>query len=240
MKNNKKSVIKKGLGKFGDKVIKLKYFLMVVGAMLFEILTLVIFIFRDEILVGFDVIAISYFYGLSNTIILILAIRGLVKGLILTKSDKEKEIDKVSQINNFKEQYIVLSNRYSSEIDDLLRDFDSEKSSIRNKIDYAKVLEDRYEKISEEFSKIKVADFLTEVHGYEQTHLRKEKLLFTSFIELADKYELNNITRQSNKAHVRFLRELEKIEQNLKFRIEDISVGNLSYPPTRRYSYFNL
>ena len=240
MKDDNKSALKKGLGKFGDKVIKLKYFLMVVGAMLFEIITLVIFIFREEILVGFDAIAVSYFYGLSNTIILVLAVRGLVKGLILTKSDKEKEIDKVSQINNFKERYTILSNRYSAEIDGLLRDFDNEKSSIKNKIDYAKVLEDRYGRISEEFSNIKVADFLKEAHGYELEHLRKEKLLFSSFIELVDKYELNNITRESNRAHVKFLKELEKLEQNLKFRIEDISVGNLSHPPSRRYSYFNL
>ncbi len=240
MKKGNKSVLRKSLGKFGDKVIKLKYFLMVVGAMLFEIITLVIFIFRDEILVGFDAIVVSYFYGLSNTVILILAIRGLIKGLILTKSDKEKEIDKVSQINNFKERYSVLSSKYSSEIEGLLRDFDNEKSNIKSKIDYAKVLEERYAQLSEEFSKINVADFLKEAHSYELEHLCKEKLLFSSFIELADKYELNNITRESNRAHIKFLKEIEKLEQNLKFKIEDISVGNLSHPPSRRYSYFNL
>lgn len=240
METSQKSLIKKRFESFGDKVIKLKYFLMVVGAMLFEILTLIIFIFKDEILVGFDAIAISYFYGLSNTIILILAIRGLIKGLILTKSDKEKDIEKVSQINNFKVQYSIISNKYSTEIDSLINDFDDEKSNINKKFEYAKMLEENYENISKEFSRIKVTSFLKDIHSYEMEHLQKEKLLFASFVDLADKNELNNISRESNRAHIKFLRGLEKLEQNLKFRIEDISVGNLSKPPSRRYSYFNL
>ncbi len=240
MKNNQKGLIKRGFENLGNKVIKLKYFLMVVGAMLFEIITLVVFIFRDEILVGFDAVAISYFYGLSNTIILILAIRGLIKGLILTKSDKEKDIDKVSQINNFKVQYSIISNKYSTDIDRLIKDFDDEKSNINNKIEYAKMLEEKYESISNEFSRIKVTSFLKEIHSFEMEHLNKEKLLFSSFMDLADKNDLNIISRESNKAHIKFLKGLEKLEQNLKFRIEDISVGNLSKPPSRRYSYFNL
>lgn len=240
MESNQKSFAKKRFENLGNKVIKLKYFLMVVGAMLFEIITLVIFIFRDEILVGFDAIAISYFYGLSNTIILILAVRGLIKGLILTKSDKEKDIEKVSQINNFKVQYSIISNKYSTEIDELIKDFDDEKSNINKKIEYAKMLEEKYDSIAQEFSRVKTADFLKEIHSFEMEHLLKEKLLFDSFTDLADKSDLNNISRESNRAHIKFLKGLEKLEQNLKFRIEDISVGNLSKPPSRRYSYFNL
>ncbi len=240
MKNNQISLFKRSFENLGEKMIKIKYFLMVVGAMLFEILTLVIFIFRGKVLVGFDAIEMGYFYGFSNTIILILAISGLVKGFLLNKNGKEKDLKKVNQINNFKVQYSIIRNRYSIEIEKLIRDFDDEKNDINKKIEYAGMLEERYSRIYEEFSKLKIADFLKEIHGYELEHLFREKLLFASFIDLADKNELNNISRESNKAHTKFLKCLEKLEQNLKFRIEDINTRNFSNPPSRRYSYFNL
>lgn len=204
-------LIRKYFRSFGNKVIKLKYFIMVVSAMLFEIVTLVIYIIKNKSMLELDAFTSSILYGVSSVIIIGLAIAGLVS----LKIDRTSINVRMSQLSDFKKRYYELNNKYSKEINDLLKDFNNERSNIEEKIAYAELLADKYDKFSKEYSKIKVAGFLNDAYGYELEHLFKEKLLFSSFTSFINHSELEKITIESNLAHDKFLKELNRLEQNL-------------------------
>ena len=226
-----KGLIRKYFRSFGKKVIKLKYFVMVVGAMLFEIATLVIYIIKNKNILELDIFTSSILYGVSSMIMIGLAIVGLMS----LKIDRTSINTRIRKLSDFKEKYYKLSNKYSESINDLLKDFNSERSNIEEKIAYSELLADKYDKFSREFSEIEVTGFLNNAYNYELEHLFKEKLLFTSFASFVNQSELEKITRGSNLAHDKFLKELDMFEQKLKKELEKINTGNLSSLTGKKY-----
>jgi len=200
---------------FGYKVIKLKYFIMIVGAMLLEIITLIIYIFNNENIIGFDLTSASILYGATSIIVIILA----VSSLILIKTDKARDKKRIDQFNKFRREYFKMNSEYSSDINNLVRSFDNERGSIEAKINYAIEIAEKYDKYIKEFSKINVPGFLKDAFDYKLDNLNKEKLFFTKFSLLTDPGELGRINKESDLANENFLRELDNIERNLKIVI---------------------
>ncbi len=197
---------------FGYKVIKLKYFIMVVGAMLLEIVTLIIYIFNNEKIIDFDLMTASVLYGVTSAIIVILA----VSSLILIKTDKYRDKKRVGLFNGFRREYFKLNSEYSGEISNMVKSFDNERGNIEVKINYAIEIAEKYDDYIEEFSKIEVPVFLKEAFNYKLDNLNKEKLFFTKFSLLASPEELERINKESDLANENFLRELDNMERNLK------------------------
>jgi len=200
---------------FGYRVIRLKYFIMIVGAMLLEITTLIVYIFNNENIIDFDLITASVLYGITSTIIVLLAIGALV----LIKTDKSRDKNRINRFNNFRRSYFKLTNEYSKEIDSLVKSFDNEKGSIETKINYAIMIAEKYNVFIQEFSKMKTPGFLNDAFNYELEHLNKEKIFFTNFSLLSRPEELEKVNKESDLAHENFLRELDNTERNLRIII---------------------
>ncbi len=200
---------------FGYKVIKLKYFIMIVVAMLIEITTLVIYIFNNENIIDFDLFTASVLYGISSAIIVFLA----VGSLVLIKTDKSRNKKMIEQFNDFRRNYFRLTNEYLREIDSLVRSFDSERANIEAKINYAIMIAEKYNDFIKEFSKVKTPVFLNDAFNYELEHLSKEKLFFARFSLLSKAEELEKINKESDLAHENFIRELDNTERNFKMII---------------------
>ena len=125
---------------FGYKVIRVKYFIMIVVALILEITTLLIFLLKSENMFDFELFTIAILYGITSSIIVVLAIGVLV----LMKTDKRRDKNKIQALEKFKIDYRTLTTRHIPEINDLVARFDAENSSIDTKIEYAVLLEDKY------------------------------------------------------------------------------------------------
>lgn len=202
----------KFLKDFRYRVIKLKYFIMIVVAMLLEITTLVIYIFNNEKIIDFDLITASVLYGVTSAIVITLAIGTL----ILLKTDRLKDKKIIDQFNEFRRSYFRLNHEYSRDIDIMVKNFDNERGSIEEKINYAIAIAEKYDDFIQEFSVIKVPGFLNDAFNYKLDNLNKEKLFFTKFSLLTKSEELEKINKESDLAHENFLRELDNTERNLK------------------------
>ncbi len=200
---------------FSYKFIRLKYFILIVGAMLLEIIVLVIYIINNENIVYFDLFTGGILYGFTSIIVVVLALGCLV--LILT--DRSRNKNRIKKFNDFRRSYFKLSNEYTREIDELVKRFDEEKDSFETKINYAINISEKYNDYSKEFSKIRIPGFLSDAFNYESDHLNKEKLFFTRFSLLSKRLELEKINKESDLAHQNFKRELNNIEKNLRLII---------------------
>ena len=197
---------------FGYRVIRLKYFIMIVVALILEIATLSIYLLNGENIVELELFSIAILYGATSTIIVILAIGVLV----LMKMDKRRDKNKIRIMQEFMRDYRKLANRHSPEINGLVNRFDRETSNIDAKINYAIVLEEKYTKFLEDFSNLKIPSFLDYAASCESKHLNKEKELYNGFSMFSKRDLLNKISSESEMAHTNFLRELNKIEKSLQ------------------------
>lgn len=197
---------------FSYRFIKLKYFVMLSVAMLLEIVTLIIYMFNNEEIIEFDLMTASVLYGVTSLIVIVIA----VVSLILIKTDKSRDKKVLKQFNTFKDNYLKMDNKYSYDIDDLVRSFDSERENIEKKVDYARKIEKKYDGYISEFSKIKVPPFLRDAFDYKIDSLEKEKLFFNRFSSLKNTEELGKINLQSDLANGDFLKEIDSIEKRLK------------------------
>ena len=97
---------------FGYRVIRLKYFILIVSAMLLEIIVLVIHIINDEKIVYFNLFTGGVLYGATSIIVVVLSIGCIA--LILT--DKSRNKKRIKQFNDFRSNHYKLSNKYSGVI----------------------------------------------------------------------------------------------------------------------------
>ncbi len=197
---------------FGYKVIRVKYFIMIVVALILEITTLLIFLLKSENMFDFELFTIAILYGITSSIIVVLAIGVLV----LMKTDKRRDKNKVQALEKFKIDYRTLTTRHMPEINDLVTRFDAENSSIDTKIEYAVLLEDKYNSFFKDFSNLKTPSFLKHVFRCESEHLGKEKDFYNGFSNLSKREFLSSLSSQSEIAHTNFLKELSKLEKNLQ------------------------
>ncbi len=205
----------KGLGifkDFGYRVIRLKYFILIVSAMLLEIIVLLIYIINNEKIVYFNLFTGGVLFGATSIIVVVMALGCIA--LILTDRSRNKK--SIRQFNDFRSIYYKLSNKYHGDIQSMIKKFDEEKYDFEKKVDYAVDIAERYNNYLKKFSEIKVPGFLRDTFNYEKEHLTKEKLFFTKFALLSEPSELEEISSESNMAYEKFKRELNKIEKNLK------------------------
>jgi len=211
----RKNPIKKFLRDFGYRVIRLKYFIMVAVAMLLEIATLAIYILKNEDIIGLDLFSASILYGMISAIILCFS----VGCLVLIKTDKYRDANKINLLDNFKSNYRILADIYSKKTNKFLRNFDNEKLDIDLKVNYAIVLAEKYTEFFKDFSSIKVPGFLRDAFNFEAEHLIKEKQFFEEFSLFAKRVELEKISRDSDIAHRDYLNEINRIEKVLRLVI---------------------
>jgi len=184
---------------------------MVVGALLLEITTLVIYLLNNENILALDLFRASILYGTTSTIIVVLAIGVLV----LMRLDKSRDIKKVDQLINFKKIYSGINNKYWQGITKLTMAFENETEDLEEKINYAVTLKGRFEDLLNEFSDIKVANFLKDVYKYEYEHLLKEKIFYKNFSSYCEPSELRKISAESEIAHRNYLKEIYRLEKSL-------------------------
>ena len=197
---------------FGYKVIRVKYFIMIVVALILEITTLLVFLLKSENILDFELFTIAIMYGITSSIIVVLAI-GV---LILMRTDKKRDKNKIHALQGFKRDYRTLTAKHSPEINDIVTKFDTETSSIDAKMEYAMMLEEKYDKFLDEFSNLKVPAFLDYACRCENDHLNKEKDFYNEFSNFSKREFLSTLSSQSEIAHMNFLRELNKLEKNLQ------------------------
>ena len=118
-----KNPIKKFFRDFGYRVIRLKYFIMVAVAMLLEIVTLAVYILKNEDIIGLDLFSASILYGMVSGIILCFS----VGCLVLIKTDKYRDAKKINYLDKFKKNYRMLADKYSKETNKFLKNFDNEE-----------------------------------------------------------------------------------------------------------------
>jgi len=80
---------------FGYKVIRVKYFIMIVVALILEITTLLIFLLKSENILDFELFTIAIMYGITSSIIVVLAIGVLV----LMRTDKKRDKNKIHTLH---------------------------------------------------------------------------------------------------------------------------------------------
>lgn len=200
---------------FGNRVIRLKYFILIVAAMLLEIIVMAIYIVNNERIIYFNLFTGGVLYGATSIIVVVLAIGCIA--LILT--DRSRSKTRIIQFNDFRSNYYRLSNKYSGDIQSLVKKFDEEKYDFEEKVNHAIDIAEKYNEYLKEFSEIKVPGFLKDTFNFEKEHLNKEKLFFTKFSLLSKPEELEEISDESNLAYENFNKELNIIEKNLKLII---------------------
>jgi len=196
---------------FGYRVIKLKYFILISVTMLLEIITLIIYMLNNEKVFDFSLMTASVFYGVTSLIVILMS----VISLVIIKTDESRDKKKISQLDDFRKECFKISNEYSGDINNMIKNFDSERGSIETKINYAIEISEKYDKYINDFLKIKVPPFLNDAFEYKLDNLNKEKLFFSEFSLLADPGELNKINKESEMANDSFLNEIDTIEKNL-------------------------
>lgn len=200
---------------FGYRVIRLKYFIMVVGALVLEIITLTIYLLNNKDFLAFDLFGASILYGTTSTIIVVLAI-GV---LLLMKVDKSRDIKRINKLIGFKKIYSGINNKYWQEIARFTQAFENEREDLEEKINYAMELKEKFEELLKEFSGIRVDNFLKDAYEYEHEHLLKEVTFYNDFSLYSDPDELRRISLESDAAHRNYLTEIDRLEKSLKLII---------------------
>jgi uncharacterized integral membrane protein len=197
---------------FGFKVIRLKYFIMIVVALLLEILTLTLYLLKLQNIVKFELFNLAILYGAISGIIAVLA-AGI---LILMKVDRKKDAEKIKSFRDFQKNYSNLSTRHLNNINGLVRAFENETVNLDSKLDYAQSLEEKYSSFLDDLSGLDVPVFLSLAHRNECEHLDKEKQFYAGFSTLMQPQELKSISNESEMLHDNFLREMHSIEKGLR------------------------
>lgn len=196
-------------------MIRLKYFIIIVVALVLEIGTLTLYLLKVQNIVDFELFNLAILYGAISGIIVVLSI-GI---LVLMKVDRNRDKQKITMLQDFQSKYRSFANKYLNEIDNLTVRFDNEKNNFDAKIEYAVLLEEKYGNYLEEFSNMDIPHFLEYAHSCESLHLAKEKKLYESFSSLSKADTLKKLSKESEDSHNNFLRELNNIEKSLKLII---------------------
>ncbi|MCK5567637.1 MAG: hypothetical protein KAI62_06980, partial [Actinomycetia bacterium] len=108
---------------FGYRVIRLKYFIMVVVALVLEVITVTIYLLNIENILEFEVFTAIVLFGATSAIIIVLA----VGVLVLMKVDRTRDKKKIDQLLNFKRSYQKLKSKYLNDIYRFSKAFDSKQ-----------------------------------------------------------------------------------------------------------------
>jgi len=196
-------------------MIRLKYFIIIVIALILEIVTLTLYLLKVQNIVDFELFNLAILYGAISGIIVVLSI-GI---LTLMKVDRKKDKQKIAMLQDFQNEYRSFARKYLGEIDNLIFRFDSEKDNVDVKIEYAVLLEEKYNNYLKVFSEMDVPNFLKYAHSCETQHLVKEKKFYEGFSSLSGADTLKKLSKESEISHKNFLRELSNVEKNLKLII---------------------
>ncbi|MBN2072763.1 MAG: hypothetical protein JW770_02320, partial [Actinobacteria bacterium] len=200
---------------FRYRVVRLKYFIIVVTALMLEIITLIIYLLKNENFVDLNMFTASVLYGAISAIIVILAIGCLV----LIRLDKRSDKNNIKLLLEFKRKYYNLLNKYSDNINEDLKNFDRETKDLEVKINYAESLSEKYGRFLKEFEEFGIPNFLSDIFKHESNHIQLEKQFYESFSSLSSREVLQKISAESETAHRTFLNELNSLEKNLKLII---------------------
>jgi len=200
---------------FGYKVIRLKYFIIIVAALILEITTLTLYLLKLQNIVKFELFNLSILYGAISGIIVVLAV-GI---LVLMRIDRKRDAGKISDFEDYQRNYRSLSAKHLNRINGLVRSFETETVNLDSKLEYAESLEKIYNDYLEELSGLDVPDFLKYAHRCECDHLAKEKEFYNGFSSLFQPQELKSICNESEISHDNFLKELHRIEKSLRLII---------------------
>ena len=200
---------------FGYKVIRLKYFIIITGALILEIATLTLYLLKLQNIVDFELFNLSILYGAISGIIVILAI-GI---LVLMKVDRKRDVEKIKKLRHYQKEYRLISAEHLNEINKLIRAFENETKSLDTKLAYAELLEKKYGDYLKQMSCIEIPDFLNYAHSCECEHLSKEMKLYSGFISLVSPQELKDLGNASEISHNNFLREMHGLEKSLRLII---------------------
>ena len=74
---------------------------MIVVALILEITTLLIFLLKSENILDFEMFTIAILYGITSSIIVVLA----VGVLVLMKTDKKRDKNKIHDLEKFNKDY---------------------------------------------------------------------------------------------------------------------------------------
>ncbi len=215
MSSEYRPLIKDSLRSLGYGVIKLKYFIIIVVALLLEIFTLVVYLLNYERIAELDLFNASVLYGAVSITIIVVAIGCLV----IMKFDRNRDKKKIYFLLGFKRSHQELANKYSKRLNVFAKGFDNEISDIDLKLNYAIALEEIYSSYLEEFLKIKRSNFLSKAFKYESDHISKEKLFYSNFSSLSKPEVLKKISEESYTAHRNFTKEIDLLEKRLKLTI---------------------
>ena len=200
---------------FSYQMIKFKYFIMVVIALLLEVIAVAVFLLNSEKIIEVELFNAGLLFGVANVIVVILAI-GI---LVLLRVDKTRDRNKIKLLLGFKRDYQKIKNNYINDISRFIKAFDTENDDIEAKINCALVLEDQYSSFLEEFSNLDIPGFLKGTCNYESEHLRKEKQIYNGYSLLTNIDELKDCAIKSSLAHRSFIEGLDSLERSLKLVI---------------------
>ena len=215
MQINSKTTNRSNFGGFSYQMIKFKYFIMVVIALLLEVMAVAVFLLNSEKIIEVQLFNAGLLFGATSTIIVVLAI-GI---LVLLRVDKTIDRNKIKLLLEFKRDYQKVKNNYINDISRFTKAFNGENENIEAKINCAVALENQYNSFLEEFSNIDIPGFLSDLCNYESEHLRKEKQIYNGYSLLANIDELKDYTAKSNLAHRNFIEGLGSLERSLKLVI---------------------
>ena len=173
------------------------------------------FILNGENLVKFQLFNTSILFGATSTIIIVLSV-GI---LALIKIDNKRDRIRIEQIIGFKNKYNKIQNKNQKEINRYTKAFNNEKNDIESKINIALIIKDVYSGLIKEFNSLQVPGFLKEAYQHELNHLEKERNLYKRFSQLDNKRKLQSLVSESDLAHRNYIRELYRLEKNLKLII---------------------
>lgn len=200
---------------FGFRVVRLKYFILVVVALLIQIVAVALYLLNSGNIIDFELFNTSILFGATSAVIIILAV-GI---LILIRTDKTRDKNKIKRLAYFKKSYQDIKNKYIKGISRSTKAFDAEIGDIELKLEYAMTLEELYGTFQRELSTMEVPAFLIDAHKYVLRYLSSERKFYKLFSTLADKVELETCVNQSVSAHRNYLEEVNRLERNLKIMI---------------------
>jgi hypothetical protein len=200
---------------FGFRVVRLKYFILVVVALLIQIVAVALYLLNSGNIIDFELFNTSILFGATSAVIIILAV-GI---LILIRTDKTRDKNKIKRLAYFKKSYQDIKNKYIKGISRSTKAFDAEIGDIELKLEYAMTLEELYGTFQRELSTMEVPAFLIDAHKYVLRYLSSERKFYKLFSTLADKIELETCVNQSVSAHRNYLEEVGNLERNLKIMI---------------------
>lgn len=194
------------------KVIRLKYFLLVVAAMFLEIIVLITYLLSNENVLKIDFFNLKILFGFISAIIIIISIAII----IILKLDKTKDRNMIKQYRDFKRKHYEVLNKHMPSINRAIKEFDKEIGDLERKIELALTITNLYKELIQDYSEIKVPGFIESAYEKEKEHFIKEQLYFDKFSSFEDNERLVLISQDSEESHNYFIKELNRIENSLK------------------------